>query len=385
MLESTQRATNLARPQAQNAARTLPLLRLGRAREVGRRSLRRRAAPARARARRRLGRELPRARRADEPSRSRVARGARGRARGVPRDDPARLARPRARRRRRRADARARGPDDPQLRRRLGRVRPPPRRAGSRDSWLEPELLGAEAEAKTKPAAAEPRTKPSGRASSSSSSPRSRHARRRSPGSSASSPTTGPTSRRSRRTGARATSSSRCSAAGRSCSKARRGDDAAEVAQRVDDAGLRLVRFLWCGNDGTVRAKASGRQGLEGRIAARHRPDGGDAGDERARPAAAGRGDGPCRRDPARARPRDFPRPAVRAPHGRDARRPRHAGRRACAAMPALVPEADGGAPRRAGRRAARGRVRERVRAGRPRRTAATCRSTRASASRRSA
>ena len=44
--------------------------------------------------------------------------------------------------------------------------------------------------------------------------------------------------------------------------------DAAEVAQRVDDAGLRLVRFLWCGNDGTVRAKSSGRQGLEGRIAA---------------------------------------------------------------------------------------------------------------------
>src|SRR3954468_17697463 len=41
---------------------------------------------------------------------------------------------------------------------------------------------------------------------------------------------------------------------------------AAEVAARADEAGLRLVRFLWCGNDGTVRAKASGRQGLEGRI-----------------------------------------------------------------------------------------------------------------------
>jgi glutamine synthetase len=36
----------------------------------------------------------------------------------------------------------------------------------------------------------------------------------------------------------------------------------------VDEAGLRLVRFLWCGNDGTVRAKASGRHGLEGRLRA---------------------------------------------------------------------------------------------------------------------
>ena len=43
---------------------------------------------------------------------------------------------------------------------------------------------------------------------------------------------------------------------------------AAEVAARADEAGLRLVRFLWCGNDGTVRAKASGRQGLEGRLQA---------------------------------------------------------------------------------------------------------------------
>jgi hypothetical protein len=84
VLESTQRATNLARPQAQNLLGPLPLLRLGRAGEVGRRALRRRAAPARARARRRLGRELPRPRRADEPSRSRVARGARSRARGFP-------------------------------------------------------------------------------------------------------------------------------------------------------------------------------------------------------------------------------------------------------------------------------------------------------------
>jgi glutamine synthetase len=41
---------------------------------------------------------------------------------------------------------------------------------------------------------------------------------------------------------------------------------AREIAKRADEAGLRLVRFLWCGNDGTVRAKSSGRYGLEGRL-----------------------------------------------------------------------------------------------------------------------
>jgi glutamine synthetase len=42
--------------------------------------------------------------------------------------------------------------------------------------------------------------------------------------------------------------------------------DAAEIVRQADESGLRLVRFLWCGNDGTVRAKASGRHGLEGRL-----------------------------------------------------------------------------------------------------------------------
>ena len=42
--------------------------------------------------------------------------------------------------------------------------------------------------------------------------------------------------------------------------------EAADVLRQADEAGLRLVRFLWCGNDGTVRMKASGRQGLEGRL-----------------------------------------------------------------------------------------------------------------------
>jgi glutamine synthetase len=43
---------------------------------------------------------------------------------------------------------------------------------------------------------------------------------------------------------------------------------AEEVVRSVEEAGLRFVRFLWCGNDGTVRAKASSRHGLEGRLRA---------------------------------------------------------------------------------------------------------------------
>ncbi len=44
------------------------------------------------------------------------------------------------------------------------------------------------------------------------------------------------------------------------------GADIDEVVRKTDEAGLRLIRFLWCGNDGTVRAKASGRHGLERRL-----------------------------------------------------------------------------------------------------------------------
>jgi glutamine synthetase len=43
---------------------------------------------------------------------------------------------------------------------------------------------------------------------------------------------------------------------------------ARDVAKQADEADLRLVRFLWCGNDGTVRAKSSARHGLEGRLEA---------------------------------------------------------------------------------------------------------------------
>ena len=42
--------------------------------------------------------------------------------------------------------------------------------------------------------------------------------------------------------------------------------EAREVVEQADKAGLRLVRFLWCGNDGTVRGKASAIHGLEGRL-----------------------------------------------------------------------------------------------------------------------
>jgi glutamine synthetase len=39
------------------------------------------------------------------------------------------------------------------------------------------------------------------------------------------------------------------------------------VIRAVDEHGLRLVRFLYCDNGGTIRGKASSRHGLEGRVA----------------------------------------------------------------------------------------------------------------------
>jgi glutamine synthetase len=41
---------------------------------------------------------------------------------------------------------------------------------------------------------------------------------------------------------------------------------ASDVVKHAAVAGPRRDRFLWCGNDGTVRMKASGRHGLEGRL-----------------------------------------------------------------------------------------------------------------------
>ena len=44
--------------------------------------------------------------------------------------------------------------------------------------------------------------------------------------------------------------------------------DVDEVVRRAEEEKLRFVRFLWCGNDGTIRAKASSRHGLESRLRA---------------------------------------------------------------------------------------------------------------------
>jgi glutamine synthetase len=39
-----------------------------------------------------------------------------------------------------------------------------------------------------------------------------------------------------------------------------------DIVRTAEELGLRLVRFLWCGNDGTVRAKATALAGLEQRL-----------------------------------------------------------------------------------------------------------------------
>ena len=118
-------------------------------------ALGRRAAAARARAYRRVRRELPRPRRADEPPRPREPRGARGGARRVPRDGAARLARPRAARRDRRPDARDRGRRAALVRRRLGRATAAARgaRAPAAPSRRRAREAGAEAAAREAEAA----------------------------------------------------------------------------------------------------------------------------------------------------------------------------------------------------------------------------------------
>ena len=107
-----------------------------------------RAAPC-AGGRRRVRVELPRARRADEPPRPRVARGARGRAGELPRHRPAGVARPRAPGRGRRADARDRGPRAALVRRRVGR--PCSASARPRSPPVEPPLVSPRSEGPPKP------------------------------------------------------------------------------------------------------------------------------------------------------------------------------------------------------------------------------------------
>ena len=113
-----------AAPGGAEPARALPLLRLGVAREAGRGAVGRRAAASRPGRGRRLGRELPDPRRADQPPRPGEPRGARGCAGELPGDRAARLPRPRPPRRGGRAHARDRGRHDPQLRRRVGGLCP---------------------------------------------------------------------------------------------------------------------------------------------------------------------------------------------------------------------------------------------------------------------
>ena len=156
-----------------------------------------------------------------------------------------------------------------------------------------------------------------------------------------------------------------------------------ELARKADSADLRLVRFLWCGNDGTIRAKASrSRAGRPAR--ARDRRHRRDAGDERARPVAAGRGDGAGGGGAARARPRHVPHSPVRAAHRRAAARPHAPRRRAGAGLPADVPQAAGGAAAERGA-VLRAAFENEFSLATRRRRASTCRSTPRSASRRSA
>ena len=124
-----------ARHQADRAAGTdaagpLPVLRRP-GREAGQRALRRRAAAAGAGPDRGLGRQPAGARRAHQPPRHREPRGARGRARRVPRHDPVRVPRPRPDRGAGDAHDRDRGRAAAAARRRVRRVRPRPR-AGRR-------------------------------------------------------------------------------------------------------------------------------------------------------------------------------------------------------------------------------------------------------------
>ncbi len=120
VLDAAVKATGLPRPQAQTLLGRFLFSGWEVARARGRRALGRRAPAALARAARRLGREPARARRADEPPRSREPGGARGRSRGVPGHGAHRLARPRAARRRSRPDRRAGGALAPLVRRGLG-------------------------------------------------------------------------------------------------------------------------------------------------------------------------------------------------------------------------------------------------------------------------
>ena len=203
-------------------ARAVPLLRLGDAREAGAGPLRRRAAPAGARGRRRVGLELPDPRRADQPPRSREPRGARGGAGELPGDGAARLPRPRPPRRGRRADAGDRGRDDQAATTVAGRTMSARVPCGQRVPMLSHPRSQRLGRKRHKASHGRRRHSRNGPASSSRSRRGSRSRRRPSPTWSGSSPTTGATWSSSPPTGRRGTSCSRCSTAGRRSSSRRR-------------------------------------------------------------------------------------------------------------------------------------------------------------------
>ncbi len=121
-----------------------------------------------------------------------------------------------------------------------------------------------------------------------------------------------------------------------------------EVARLADDHGLRFVRFLWCGNDGTIRAKASGRHGLEGRL---ERGIGVTVGMQamnsldQLQPVPGMGPVGEYRLMPDLDTFRVLP---YAPQHGRRADRPLRPRRRAGAGLPAQLPQAHGCASRRA-------------------------------------
>ena len=163
LVDDVAHGTKLTGPQARTLlGRFLFSRRPGR--EAGQRALGRRAAAARAGPARGLGRQLPGARRAHQPPRHREPRGARGRARQLPRHDPVRVPRPRPDRGPGDAHHRHRGPAAATARRRLRRVRPRPR-AGRRQAVGRRQAAAeAEAAAAGQPAkAAAPKPARSGR------------------------------------------------------------------------------------------------------------------------------------------------------------------------------------------------------------------------------
>ena len=251
VLDAAMSGTGLKRPEAQTLLGRFLFSGWDEHEKPRRGALGRRAAPARARDRRRLGRELPRARRADEPPRPRVARVARGGARGVPGHGAARLARPRGARRGRRAGCSR------------------SRSAGSSSypgGWAD-YVRAQEAEA-----AALRRRRPSrsarsrsGRRSrsrrrSSSSRRRSRAPRPRRGARAQARGRLGATRRSSPRTATRARISRRCSAAGKRCSK--RADR--RLGDRVEDED-RLVRARLARAPARWTRRAVGRTGSTSR------------------------------------------------------------------------------------------------------------------------